>query len=222
MGGGHGFRVLTLLLVVSGWGCAGGGGGTRAGTVSGGVASTTAVAVSSSIDKAITGFGGGAGVNPDFANLETQVRDNPDGLRAAALAHLADSNDLVHYAAVYALARTAKSTGESISALQGLLTSPRVNDRLLAAGALIFRGDRTAIPVLIDLLGSPDSMAFRDPPQTGSEFAAEQLLRFTSEDFGLRAVTDAAGAAQAKPLWKQWWDAHGSALVWDATITEFH
>jgi hypothetical protein len=143
-------------------------------------------------------------------------------LRTAALGHLADSNELVHYAAVYALALTATNAGDSTVALQGLLTSVAVDDRLLAAGALIYRGDRSAIPVLIAELGSADAMAYRDPPTTASQFAATQLLRFTNQDLGLRAVSDTAGAAQVKAQWQQWWDEHGAGLVWDPTIGEFH
>jgi HEAT repeat protein len=150
-----------------------------------------------------------------------EVRDDPDGLRVAALNHLTDNDELVHYAAVYGLARTAKESGESQKALEGLLTSSRVDDRLLAAGALIFHGDPAAIPVLIAEVGSPDAMAYRDPPQTASEFAARQLLRFTKEDFGLRAASDTAAAAQVKALWEEWWTERHAELVWDAAAGKF-
>jgi hypothetical protein len=209
---------LVAVIVVSGWGCSGSSSGTAATT---GASSTTPAGVPSAGEVAIVQFGGGNGVNADFAALEEGVRSDPDGLRAAAMRHLGDTDEMVHYAAVYALARTATSDESSMSALRGLLASARVDDRLLAAGALVYRGESSGIPVLIGELDSPEAMALRDPPQTASGFARQLLLRFTNEDFGLRAAGDDASAATAKPAWQQWWDEHGAGLQWDPTIEEF-
>ncbi len=225
MGRQLGLGVLVATIVVSGWGCSGGGTGTTTGagvgTTTSGASDTSSAGVASSGEVAIVQFGGGNGVNADFVALEKTVRADPDGLRVAALRHLADTDPMVHYAAVYALVRTAKS-GESLKALKRLLVSDDVNDRLMAAAALVYRGDSTGIPVLIDELGAPDSMALRDPPETASGFASEVLLRFTREDFGLRSASDAAGAAAVKPAWRQWWNDHGAVLGWDPATEDFH
>ena len=225
MGRQLGLGVLLATIVVSGWGCSGGGTGTTtvtgAGTTTSGASDTSSAGVASSGEVAIVQFGGGNGVNADFMVLEEMVRADPDGLRVAALRHLADTDPMVHYAAVYALVRTAKSDESSMSVLRALLVSPRVDDRLLAAGALVYRGESAGIPVLIAALDSPEAMALRDPPQTASGFGRELLLRFTSEDFGLRAASDAVSVAKVEPAWRQWWDEHGAGLRWDPTLGEF-
>ncbi len=203
--------VVIAVVAVSGWGCSGtkAPGGTN--TVSVNSAVGAASAASSVGEGPIVHFGTGDSVNADFSALEDAIHADPDGLQVVALRHLGDASETVHYAAVYALARTA-TTDEALKALDGLLASTRVDDRMLAAGALAYRGESSAIPVLIGELGSPDEMAFRDPPQTASGFARRQLLRFTAEDFGLRNASDAASALQAKPAWQQWWDQQGAAL----------
>ena len=61
----------------------------------------------------------------------------------------------------------------------------------------------------------------REPPQTASGFARELLLRFASEDFGLRAASDAVSVAKAEPAWRQWWAENGAGLRWDPTFGEF-
>ena len=127
----------------------------------------------------------------------------------------------MHYAAVYALSRTAKSAG-SVAALATLLTSTRVEDRLLAATALAYRGDKSGLPVLIDELGSTGAFVYWEPAQTASDFARAQLLRFTNQDLGLRAGTDPAAAANVKQAWQQWWKDRGATLQWDPAIEEFH
>lgn len=229
MGRRRGAGVLVAAIMVNSWGCSGSravpgpasGAGTTATSATAAASTTTSSDSSAAGEVAISQFGRGNGVDADFAAVEDAVRADPDGLRTAALRHLDDRDAMVHHAAVYALARTA-GTDESIRALQGLLTSARVDDRLLAAGALVYRGDSSGIPVLIDELDSPEAMALRDPPDTASGFAARLLLRFTTEDFGLRAATDAASIAQVKPSWQRWWDDHGTALLWDPATGEFH
>ena len=226
MGRRLGLGVVVATIVVSGWGCSGGGTtttttATGAGTTTSGASDTSSAGVASAGEVAISRFGGGSGVDADFVALEEMVRADPDGLRVGALRHLTDTDEMVHYAAVYALVRTARSDESSMSALRALLASLRVDDRLLAAGALVYRGESAGIPVLIAALDSPEAMALRDPPQTASGFAKELLLRFTSEDFGLRAASDAVSVAKVEPAWRQWWAEHGAGLRWDPTLGEF-
>ena len=178
------------------------------------------VTTTNSVDRSITGFGSGQGVNADFAALEADIRANPDKVEAGALAHLGDADPSVRYASVYALSRTAKSAG-SLAALATLFTSTRVEERLLAATALAYRGDKSGLPVLIDELGSTGAFLYWEPAQTASEFARAQLLRFTNQDLGLRAGTDPAAAANVKQAWQQWWNDHGPTLRWDPAIEEF-
>lgn len=229
--GRHGCGVVVVALVFSG--CSHSNGratigssvvptlGTAASIATTQATRQTTTAASPAAEAAVSRFGAGAGVDADFAMLEDAVHADPDGVRAAALRHLGDAGPMVHYAAAYALARTAKS-GESIEALKGLLVSADVNDRLMAAAALVYRGDSTGIPVLIDELGAPDLMALRDPPETASVFASKVLLRFTREDFGLRSAIDPAGAAVVKPAWRQWWNEQRAVLGWDPATEEFH
>ncbi len=177
------------------------------------------VTMTNSVDRSITGFGSGQ-VSADFAALEADIRASPDRVEAGALAHLGDADPSVHYASVYALSRTAKSAG-SLAALATLLTSTRVEERLLAATALSYRGDKSGLPVLIDELGSTGAFLYWEPAQTASEFARAQLLRFTNQDLGLRAATDPAAAANVKQAWQQWWKDHGATLQWDPAIEVF-
>ena len=173
-----------------------------------------------SVNRSITGFGSGQGVNADFAALEADIRANSDKVEAGALAHLGDTDPSVRYASVYALSRTAKSA-RSLTALATLLSSTRVEERLLAATALVYRGDKSGLPVLIDELGSTGAFLYWEPAQTAFEFARAQLLRFTNQDLGLRAGTDPAAAVNVKQAWQQWWNDHGATLLWDPAIEEF-
>ena len=212
--------LVAAIVLISG--CSSGGGAVNGGPATGVTATgvTVPATAAGSVDQSITGFGSGQSVNADFAAVEADIRADPAKVEAGALAHLGDADPSVHYAAVYALSRTAKTAG-SLSALATLLTSTQVEDRLLAATALAYRGDKSGLPVLIDELGANDAFLYWEPAQTASDFARAQLLRFTSQDLGLRAATDPAAAANVKQAWQQWWNDHGATLHWDPAIEEF-
>lgn len=164
----------------------------------------------------ITGFSGGSdSVDEDFVAIEEAIESSPQDVRAAALAHVGDEDVNVRFAALYALARTAEE-GESMDALVPFLSSEDISERIMAAEALLVRGEKAAIPVLIAALDSEDDLAFRDPPQQAWDAASFALIQFTEEDLGLVGVEDLAGSAAAKPAWEAWWEAHGESLVWDA------
>lgn len=215
-------RLWSVVAAIVISGCSSGGGAVNSGPGSSVavVTVTAANSVAQPVDQSIIGFGSGQGVNADFAALEADIRADPDKVQAGALAHLGDADPSVHYAAVYALSRTAKSAG-SMAALATLLTSTRVEDRLLAATALAYRGDKSGLPALIDELGSTGAFLYWEPAQTASDFARAQLLRFTNQDLGLRSATDPAAAANVKQAWQQWWTDHGPTLRWDPAIEEF-
>lgn len=143
-------------------------------------------------------------VEASFARIDSLVHGQGPALRAAALAHLSDHRPLIHYASVYALARTAEP-GPSLDALSGLMGSRRVDDRALAAAKLLSLGNRDAIPVLITLLGSKRRLTFRDPPERAWQLAANALLVYTDQDFGLRHARTARAARRARRRWRQWW-----------------
>ena len=80
-------------------------------------------------------------INASFDALHSSFRRDPAALRQAALKHLSDPNRTVHYAALYALSLTAEP-GPALEALRPLLTSSDLNDRALAASALLVPGDK--------------------------------------------------------------------------------
>lgn len=170
----------------------------------------------SGAENALTGFSGEpAKVDASFARIHGDLRMRPDELREAALEHLDDDDRNVRYASVYALAVTAEE-GESIEALRPILDSTDVSERLLAAGSLIARGEKEAIPVLVDALGTGALLSFRDPPKPAWEYAHFVLSRYTGRGSPLQVLSNAQAAAAAKPAWEQWWAAKGNSLRWNA------
>lgn len=155
-------------------------------------------------------------LNSSFADIHRHARERPAELRDAALDQLASATGPVRYAALYALALTADGTG-SMDALREVLTSDDVNERMLAAGSLIARGEKAAFPVLIELLGSDEQLAFRDPPQEAWRFARFVLIQYTREDMGLLGPTtfSAEQAAAARTAWERWWVERGDGLRYD-------
>lgn len=141
-------------------------------------------------------------------------------LRGAALAHLLDEKADVRYAALYSLSLTAEPGAGTVE-LRPFLRSSDVSEQMLAAGNLAANGDKAALPVLIDALGSEERLAFR--VERAWEFARLVLIQYTEEDFGL--VSDAQPtprqAAAAKPRWEEWWVAASSDLRWDAGAERF-
>jgi hypothetical protein len=102
--------------------------------------------------------------------------------------------------------------------LHEVLGSTDVNERMLAAGSLIARGDTAAFPVLIDMLGSDETLAFHHPPQAAWRFARFVLVQYTGEDLGLLGprTFSAADAAAVQPAWEDWWIQRGDSLRYNA------
>jgi len=153
-------------------------------------------------------------VDADFAAIEAAIDDDLGAARAAALEHLKDEDAASRFAALYVLARTAEP-GESQEALRPFLESPDVTERLLAAQALLVRGEKAAFPVLIAELDSEAYIWYWDPPMQVWEMASFTLIQFTNEDLGLIGVDDFAGTAGAKPAWESWWLESQEFLAWD-------
>ncbi len=153
-------------------------------------------------------------VDADFAAIEAAIDDDLGAARGEALEHLDEADVAARFAALYVLARTAEP-GESQEALRPFLESPDVTERLLAAQALLVRGEKAAFPVLIDLLDSQEAIAYWDPPQQAWEAASFTLFQYTDEDLGLIGAEEYASTAAAKPAWGAWWEQNQDALLWD-------
>jgi len=168
-------------------------------------AASSAGQASGSPVAAITGFSGSdRRVDASFEALNTLALSRPDELRAAALAHLADTSPLVRFAAVYALSATAEA-GASDDALAGVLTSGDPPERALAAVSLARQGKLAqAVPTLIDSLSSSWAMPYWDPPEAVWEFARYGLVTFTGKDFGLARAANQGAAIRTQPTWRQW------------------
>jgi HEAT repeat protein len=110
-------------------------------------------------------------------------------------------------AAAYVLGRV--GTREDCDEVRRLLRDPALKVRLRAAQGLLAARDRTAVPVLIDLLGkAPDSWAWR----------VEELLRRVAGDQGpdLPPATNLAeGRQRAVWAWQSWW----AANAWRVDLT---
>lgn len=185
--------------------------------VSTAVPEATVATVASEAARVLDGFASAPNrVAEDFRVLNSLVRHSPGEVRDAAIERLHASDPIRRYAAVYGLALTADDA-ESMAALVPILSSSDINERMLAAGSLISRGDKSAFPVLIGALDSDDPLAFRDPPQRAWQFARFVLVQYTDEDMGLLGprTFSAEQAAAAKRAWDRWWSEHGDALRYD-------
>lgn len=87
-----------------------------------------------------------------FRAIHELARERPGELRAAALEQLRSGESNIRYAAVYALSLTAED--ESLEALRPLLESTETSERMLAASSLVSQGEKAALPVLVEALGS--------------------------------------------------------------------
>lgn len=181
------------------------------------VSEATVATVASEAARLLDGFASAPNrVAEDFRVLNSLVRHSPGEVRDAAIERLQASDPILRYAAVYGLALTADDA-ESMAALVPILSSSDISERILAAGSLISRGDKSAFPVLIGALDSDDPLAFRDPPQRAWQFARFVLIQYTETDMGLLGppTFSAEQAAAAKPAWDRWWSEHGDALRYD-------
>jgi hypothetical protein len=168
----------------------------------------------------ITGFAGSPNVAETFHELNEAARENTAALRRAALAHLADKDPEIHYAALYALAMTADAANGS-SELAAMLDSPSVDDRLLSAGALAGLGNKRALPVLIGALDQPEPMRYRVSMERACDFAKQELLWFTRQDFGLKSASTNEQIAATKPAWQRWWQEAGASVHFDRQVSRF-
>ncbi len=174
-----------------------------------------------SAERLITRFdSSAAGFDRSVYALNAAAFSEPAALRAAALRHLTDRNRGVHFAAVYALALTADAKSGAAE-LRELLGSRAVEDRLLSAGALASLGDARGLPVLIAALGDRSTFPFWDPPRQAFDFARTGLLRYTNENFGLKAATTPARVAATRPAWQRWWHRAGASVRFDPRTARF-
>jgi len=148
-----------------------------------------------------------------FQNLNQQILDNPGEMAAAAMQQLGAEDQAIRFAALYALANTAESE-EHLNALRDFLDSEIAGERLLSAEALLVRGEKAAIPILIAALDSEEDLIYALPVQQAWQRARELLLLFTVEDFGLADAETFDLAAAAQPAWLGWWQQNGEAVQW--------
>lgn len=159
-------------------------------------------------EEAILGLADPENAERSFASLSHLAFEQPGALERAALEHVGATDRGVRIAVVHALASVA-SDPEAIAALERFATSEDVTERLLAATALVARGNRKGVPVLIDGLRETASMRYMDPPTQAWRFARNVLLVHVDQDPGLRGASDAAAAAEAAAEWEAWWSANG-------------
>ena len=148
-----------------------------------------------------------------YHNLHTLIRENPESAAVAALQQLQADDPSVRFVAIYTLANTA-TTDAQLDALRTVLTSASLSERVLAAEALLARGDKQAVPVLIAALNSGEDLANSLPPRQAWEYARQLLLQFTDQDFGLTVDESLAAATAAQPAWQAWWEQNGGGLEW--------
>lgn len=166
------------------------------------------------------------GARSDPAAVISQVNrlavDDPGALRSAGMAHMEDPDPEVRTAALYALSVSVVREDEpAVEALRGFLDADDEVDRLTAAGGLLSIGEKAALPVLIDLLGSDLPLPFSDPPTDVWEVARGMLLFHTDQDLGLEAVEDAESARATQEAWRAWWESSGDDLAWDVNAWQF-
>ncbi|HEV3205304.1 MAG TPA: HEAT repeat domain-containing protein [Gemmataceae bacterium] len=126
---------------------------------------------------------------------------SPDGKTDPNLtAALNDSQALRRSAAAYALGRT--PTDEMRGAIRNLLTDPDARVRLRSAQGLVAARDKTAIPVLIQLL--------LDAPLALSWQAEELLFRVALDNAPVVSVGEGSLESRRKcrMAWADWWRDH--------------
>ena len=159
--------------------------------------------------------------NPDavFYAINKASGTDPAPVRKAALAHIGDSEPKTRYAALYALALSAdKSDAEALAKFLG---SPVADERLLAAGALAGLRDKRALPILIAALDLDKPLNYRGAGERASTFAQQQLLHFTSLDFGLKVARTREQIAATRPEWERWWQRAGASVHYDPQTRQF-
>ena len=156
----------------------------------------------------------------DFVDLVQATLEDPEAVRQSALDGLDASDAAARFGAVYALTVTAEGQ-ESMDALASLLGSGRLEERLLAADALVGRGDQRGIPPLIEALASDEVIPRLDPPQAAWQLARTALLQHTEEDFGLSDAEKPSAAAATQDAWEDWYRDAEASLRWDPATRTF-
>ena len=153
--------------------------------------------------------------------IHEAAADDPDTLRTVALEIFESGNAAERWAAVYALSIVIeRGDTEAVEALRESLEAEDLDERLAAAEGLIASGEKAGFPVLIELLGSPETTTTVVIPLW--RVARGLLLTYAEEDLGgLREATDGRAAAAARPAWESWWAARGPGLTWDAQTGKF-
>jgi hypothetical protein len=107
-------------------------------------------------------------------------------------------------AAAYVLGR--QKDAERRAAVHPLLADRDLGVRFLAVEALLFGGDREAVPVLIAMMG--------EAPLAQSWQIEELLFRLAGEQAPSVSLGDASPAARqkAKTAWEGWWAKHGAGV----------
>jgi len=124
------------------------------------------------------------------ALASVSVKDGtPDPLLLKALA---DKESLRRVAAVHVLGRAAGQR----DALRPLLTDPDARVRFETADVLVRAADRTAVPVMIALLGEgPRALAWQ----------AQELLYHLAGDKAPLGLTSEANRVKVRADWDRWW-----------------
>ncbi len=147
---------------------------------------------------------------------------DPESLRTAALTHVDDPDTTIHSAALYALSLSVDARDRAArDTLQRFLTSLDDVERLRASVGLIGVGDKAAVPVLIDLIGSSAVLPGGDPPLAVWRVARGTLMVNTGEDFGLRRADSVEAARATRPSWTAWWSTYGADLQWNPELEKF-
>jgi len=106
-------------------------------------------------------------------------------------------------AAVRAAAlRALRSCESAAELLKTALRDKNAQVRLVAAELLVLRGDKSAIPVLIELLNE----------RTVAKAAFSVLHRATGLTFNWDKERTQEGKAAAQQRWRRWWQRHGRFL----------
>lgn len=154
-------------------------------------------------------------IEESFRDLHVLIRDDPEAAADAAQRQLGARDAATRFAALYTLANTA-TTEDQLDALRDALRSDSLSERVLAAEALLARGEKEAIPAVIAALDADEQLMYSLPPREAWEYAGQLLLQFTEVELGLSLDGSLESSAAAKPAWEAWWDQNGDAVQWVA------
>jgi len=115
-------------------------------------------------------------IDESFRDLHVLIRDDPE---AAADAGTAAAGSPGRGDAVRGLytRRTQRTTEGQLDALRDALRSDSLSERVLAAEALLARGEKKAIPVVIAALDADEQLMYSLPPRQAWDYASQLLLQ---------------------------------------------